>query len=376
MNIEELRLKLDSLVTEINSLSQRDIVYFHQQNIVKENMAIKGEKGTHVYKTSLYIHPNKSFTYIDISLYGISLEKEMFDFMVNLCGSKPYGYAHPQDRQPYWKVRIENFHIIRKAAYRYAGLDHRSVAMFQGDISKKTLDSILMNPLTLKAQCEQINWPLHTMYALKMSPGKWKEGQDSGLRPEQVVVTRLAAENRESCWCEGMGINILMRAAALDVLTKRSIFYGTNHSPREDAIRGGFRLETVKAFKSEILTCINNIGHKQLQENIAEICADTGIQYYFTKTYPCQGILLNFLSSLADSVDSDFIAKIAALFMTNPYDYRLGWPDLTVIDKNGVSFIEVKANDSLHESQLRFAKEIAKPLGLVCCVVQLCPENN
>ena len=46
----------------------------------------------------------------------------------------------------------------------------------------------MMEPLTLKAQCEQINWPLQTMHALKMSSGKWKKEQDSYLKPEQVVV--------------------------------------------------------------------------------------------------------------------------------------------------------------------------------------------
>ena len=236
-------------------------------------------------------------------------------------------------------------------------------------------NSIMMTTLTLKAQCEQINWPLHTMHALKIGAGKWKEGQDSDLKPEQVVVTRLAAENRESCWDEGRGIYLLMKAAALDVLTKRSIFNGTWISPREDAIRGGFRLETVKAYKLEILTCIKNISHRQLQENIAEICADPVIQHFFKKDYFFKGIIQNFLSSLADSVDSDFITKIAAVFMRNPYGYGPGWPDLTVIDKNGLSFIEVKTTDRLHESQLRFAKEVAKPLGFVCCVVQLLPEN-
>ncbi|NTU73919.1 VRR-NUC domain-containing protein [Candidatus Roizmanbacteria bacterium] len=250
--------------------------------------------------------------------------------------------------------------------------------MFKGNLEKKTLRSIMMNPLTLKTQCEQINWPLLTIYALKMNAGKWNEGQNSDLSPEEVVVARLAAENKESCWCEGMGINILMRAAALDVLTKRSIFNGTQFSPREDAIRGFFegKCMTLKAFKPEILTCIKNISPRQLQANIAEICADPIVQYSFKKNYPFQGILQNFLTSLADSVDSDFIAKIAAIFFRNPYDYRSGWPDLTVIDKNGVSFIEVKTTDRLHESQLRFAKEIAKPLGLECCVVQLHPEKH
>lgn len=231
----------------------------------------------------------------------------------------------------------------------------------------------MMTTLTLKAQCEQINWPLHTMHALKIGAGKWKEGQVSDLKPEQVVVTRLAAENRESCWCEGMGISILMKAAALDVLTKRNIF-----NDREDAIRRFFEAQCtiLKAYQPEILTCIQNISPEQLQEHIIEICTDPLTQYFYQKEYSHQGILQNFLSSLAYLVDSNLIAKIAALFMTNPYDYRSGWPDLTVIDKNGVSFIEVKTTDRLHESQLRFAKEIAKPLGLVCCVVQLLPQKH
>ena len=164
-----------------------------------------------------------------------------------------------------------------------------------------------------------------------------------------------------------------MKAAALDVLTKRNIF-----NDRVDAIRRFFEAQCtiLKDYHPEILTCIKNISPKRLQENIAEICADPLTQYFYQKEYSYQGILQNVLSSLADSVDSNFIAKIAALFMTNPHDYRSGWPDLTVIDKNGVSFIEVKTVDSLHASQLRFANDIAKPLGLECCVVQLHPKKH
>jgi HNH endonuclease len=108
---------IESLVTEINSLSQKDIVNFHQQPKTPENMAIKGERGT------LYIQPNKTFTYIDICLYGISIEKEMFGFMVDLCGKSFDSYKHLKKKEPYWRVGIENLSIIRKAAYRFAGLD-------------------------------------------------------------------------------------------------------------------------------------------------------------------------------------------------------------------------------------------------------------
>jgi len=125
MNIEELKLKLENLVKEINSLSQQDIVFFHQQ--AKENshnLVIKGVKGTPIYKTSLYIQPNQAFNCIDIGLYGISIEKEMLGFMVDLCGKSFHSYKHLQKkREPFWRVGIEDFDIIRKAAYRYAGLE-------------------------------------------------------------------------------------------------------------------------------------------------------------------------------------------------------------------------------------------------------------
>jgi hypothetical protein len=57
--------------------------------------------------------------------------------------------------------------------------------------------------------------------------------------------------------------------------------------------------------------------------------------------------------------------------MIKPYDYRSGWPDLTVIEDGEVSFIEIKTTDLLHASQLRFAEEIAKPLGFSCSIIQL-----
>jgi hypothetical protein len=125
MKIEELKLKLERLVKEINSLSQQNIVYFHQQpKEGSHNLVIKGVKGTPIYKTSLYIQPNQTFNYIDICLYGISIEKEMLGFMVDLCGKSFHSYKHLQKkREPFWRVGIEDFDIIRKAAYRYVGLE-------------------------------------------------------------------------------------------------------------------------------------------------------------------------------------------------------------------------------------------------------------
>lgn len=100
MNIEELELKLESLVKEINSLSQQNVVYFHQQPKKDSyNLVIKGVKGTPIYRTSLYIQPNNVFNYIDICLYGISLEKEMLGFMVDLCGKSFHSYKHLKKKE-------------------------------------------------------------------------------------------------------------------------------------------------------------------------------------------------------------------------------------------------------------------------------------
>jgi hypothetical protein len=46
------------------------------------------------------------------------------------------------------------------------------------------------------------------------------------------VAAQLAAVGFRCCWCEGGSLNLLMKAAALDVLVRRNIF-----GDREDAIR-------------------------------------------------------------------------------------------------------------------------------------------
>ena len=63
------------------------------------------------------------------------------------------------------------------------------------------------------------------------------------------------------------------------------------------------------------------------------------------------------------------------MFFEKPYEYRAGWPDLTVVG-DSLRFVEVKTTDLLHESQIRFAKELALPLGLQCEVVQLCSDGK
>ena len=215
---------------------------------------------------------------------------------------------------------------------------------------------------SLEVQCEHIGWPLQVMHARYLGDRRWDDGEISDVRAEDVVAARIAAEGHLCTWCEGGSINLLMKAAALDVLANRNFF-----SHRTDAIRRYLEAQftILKEFESDLLACIRNVSAGRLSENIAEICADPFIR----EAYP--RVRQDFLISLSSVLETEFLSQVATIFIAKPYEYRSGWPDLTVIDNRAVSFVEVKTTDRFHGSQLRFAEEVAKPLGLACRTVQL-----
>jgi hypothetical protein len=57
--------------------------------------------------------------------------------------------------------------------------------------------------------------------------------------------------------------------------------------------------------------------------------------------------------------------KIASKFAEAPYEYRRGWPDITMWRADELRFVEVKGpGDRLHDSQKKIIAEFAKPMGL------------
>ncbi|MFC4621467.1 VRR-NUC domain-containing protein [Comamonas nitrativorans] len=62
---------------------------------------------------------------------------------------------------------------------------------------------------------------------------------------------------------------------------------------------------------------------------------------------------------------NELIYNIASKFIQAPYEYRRGWPDLTIWRDNELKFVEVKApRDKLQNSQKVIIKNFAKPFGL------------
>jgi hypothetical protein len=219
----------------------------------------------------------------------------------------------------------------------------------------------------LDLQCDEIGWPLNTTRGYYVGNGKWSFDETVNCSPEEFVAAQLAAVGFKCCWCEGGSLNLLMKAAALDVLVRRNIF-----GAREDAIRRFLEAQCtlLNDHRLELVSCIRAIPDDQLEANIIEVCSDAFIQSYYPRVSSA------FVTALAQAVGQHHLAEIATLFMTKPYDYRAGWPDLTIIGDGGFSLIEVKTTDALHISQLRFAREVAKPLMLNCSVTRLKPISR
>jgi hypothetical protein len=57
--------------------------------------------------------------------------------------------------------------------------------------------------------------------------------------------------------------------------------------------------------------------------------------------------------------------------MTDPYSYRDGLPDLTIVKDDHFTLIMVKTTGSLHESQLRIIKNFIQPHSLPFFVLQI-----
>ena len=84
------------------------------------------------------------------------------------------------------------------------------------------------------------------------------------------------------------------------------------------------------------------------------------------------GLKRSHFLGLMNALGNNIIFQIAEIFASNPYEYRKGWPDLTIWKGADVAFKEVKApDDTLRRSQRTIAKDILVPLKLDISIVDI-----
>lgn len=217
---------------------------------------------------------------------------------------------------------------------------------------------------SLPEQCAALQWPLERLACVRYGLRRWglEHGDGHGVAPEELVAQKLRGCGAKVSWCEGGSFNLLMKAACLELLAARNIF-----NDRQDTRRRFFEAQCaiLRAQQDDIVEAVRACSADEVARNIDELCSDRFVR----ESYP--NVTPEFLKSLYRATGAQLLARITQVFAADPYAHRAGWPDLTVIVEAQVRFVEVKTTDKLHESQLRFARAIAAPLGFDCRVVQV-----
>lgn len=215
---------------------------------------------------------------------------------------------------------------------------------------------------TLAQQCESIGWKITDLSAHKHDKRSWSfDGGPAGL-PEEIVGQTYAAAGARVSYCEGGSALLLLKAAALDTLAKYNTF-----NDRNDAVVRFLEAQmTIQAeHTAEIVETVRTITAAALARNVIELADNERLRNFFPRVRP------EFMLDLYQRIGNDKLAQLMEAFSAAPYDYRAGWPDLMVLTDDAIQFVEVKTNDRLLDTQIRFATGIGKPMGFDCGVVRL-----
>ena len=185
--------------------------------------------------------------------------------------------------------------------------------------------------MPLKIQCEELSLELETIKLIYTG------------RPESALLSYYKSRGYVGVSCESIGIFTVLKALMLNKLVKYNSF-----GEREDAITRGLQAQFVILTSNidEIILEISSVTKLEYMQNFKEI-----IQLdILALDHP--ELSLEFASAMYDSISNDLFIEVARKISESPYDYRNGWPDLTLIKDKTVLFVEVKTSDKLHESQL------------------------
>lgn len=231
-----------------------------------------------------------------------------------------------------------------------AGLTARGLADSTGALTHEGWkQGVFMLPL--EEQCQMIGIAYEKVHGL-----------EAGNHPEYAAWRYFSSVGYSGAYCEGGPILLLIRAAALDVLTSLNTF-----NSRQDACSRFTEAQlTIHERHSDIiLAAIRSANKTQVVCNFNEIYASLAVQEY----YP--GLTAEVMGSLFMALGSERLTLITAAIMEAPYIYRAGWPDLTMTNEQQMLWAEVKTTDRLHLSQISTLHRM-KPLLPGCVkVVQL-----
>jgi hypothetical protein len=188
-----------------------------------------------------------------------------------------------------------------------------------------------ISKMPLQKQCNEISLPFEE---IKL--------QYTG-NPEPALLTHYQSLGYTGISCEGTGILNILKALMLDKLAEYNAF-----NEREDACTRYLEAQftILEENIDEVILSISSVTKDQFVNNFNEIISTP----FISSEYP--ELNIEFAIAMFDVIDKDTYINVARKIAEDPYTYRNGWPDLTLVKDKKVLFIEVKTTDKLHESQL------------------------
>ena len=206
---------------------------------------------------------------------------------------------------------------------------------------------------------------------------KWKSdltGQYVSV--ENAILDLFKIKNWNGYAGEGGLILNLIKAMSFPVISNRhrscfiEAIYAKNVAFKEDLFETDWLLNNIdQATENQVRKNFKIMSSKEPYTiNFGSFTStqDTSMLDFFSD------LKENLFVELYNALGNKKIREIAEIFSENPYEYRKGWPDVTLWKNNNVYFLEVKApGDRLQKSQKTIINKFMKPLNLNFALVNV-----
>ncbi|WP_298910947.1 VRR-NUC domain-containing protein [uncultured Psychrobacter sp.] len=161
--------------------------------------------------------------------------------------------------------------------------------------------------------------------------------------PENAALEYFKGQGYIGTSNEGSMFQNVLKALMLDELARLNTF-----GSREDACSRYLEAQLTihQANLEQVIKSISKTTRERFIANLDEIINEV------RGTRQDNGLSLETGIAIVDALPRETLTKLTAKFSENPYGYRKGWPDLTLIKGNEIRLVEIKTKDKLHRSQL------------------------
>lgn len=176
---------------------------------------------------------------------------------------------------------------------------------------------------------------------------------------EKDALIHFRERNWDGLNCEEAPILTLLKAATVDILIEdvsKESAYGNKLGVFLEAllVRWPQTASTPFERRQLFLGALRNASETQICDAFSRF-RDKDL-----RKKKCPEFDAEFLVKLYHALTPEVIAKLGEILSENPYAYRAGWPDLTLVREGDVAFREIKTSDRLRLSQIRMLPKLKR----------------